>query len=192
MFSFVLKASGGESGHLLKETESYVRTKAPHTELRPEIFELVSKDIKGANQRVLTRHALIKIGFIHPGTVEKNHCTAILAPGEEKDLPELMMLRMRGIVDKLSEPLQTTLAVKHFMHLADMRILSNGIKLGLYKDDPKQIKPLMHNLIHELQGITKVGIPFEEFADCKEEPAKNDKPAASAAVDPPAILVCLT
>ncbi len=191
MFSFVLKASGGENGHLLKETETYVRTQAPHTELRPEIFELVSKDIKGANQRVLSRHGLIKIGFIHPGTVEKNHCTAMLAPGEEKDQPEKMMLRVRGIVDKLSDEVKT-IAVKRFVQAADMRILSNAMKFGLYKEDPKQMDSLMHNIIHELRDITKTDIPFEEFEDCKEKPAKNDKPAASAAAAPPAILVCLT
>jgi hypothetical protein len=188
MFSFVLKASGGDDGHLLKQTESYVRSKARHTALRTEIYDAISQDCKGASQRILCRHALLKVGFIHPGIVEKSHCSAMLSSDSEKDEPEKMMVTLRSIVNGMGDGFASSLPVKTFVQSADMRIISHALKLNIFKD-PKKMDALMHKLIEELRFMTSADIPFGEFKDCKEksEP-KKETPASSDQA--PTILPC--
>ena len=60
LYTFALKAAGGRSPFLLDETEAFVRTQSPSTRsLGPDFWEKVSGDMKGVNQCVRFRHAMV-------------------------------------------------------------------------------------------------------------------------------------
>ena len=60
LYTFALKAVGGRSPFLLDETEAFVRMQSPSTRsLGPDFWEKISGDMKGANQCVRFRHAMV-------------------------------------------------------------------------------------------------------------------------------------
>ena len=63
MFGFVLKFSGGVSGHLMEETESFIRAHGhARRSLGPDVYAALSQDLKGTEQYAKYRHcALILI-----------------------------------------------------------------------------------------------------------------------------------
>lgn len=64
MFSFILKASGGESGSFLAETEAFVKTQVSHSKsLGPEVFAALAADVRGDGQLIRVRHSLLKLGY---------------------------------------------------------------------------------------------------------------------------------
>ena len=66
MFGFVLKFSGGVSGHLMDETESFIRAHGhARRSLGPDVFAALSQDLKGTEQYAKYRHcALIVIELL--------------------------------------------------------------------------------------------------------------------------------
>ena len=60
LYTFALKAVGGRSPFLLDETEAFVRMQSPSTRsLGPDFWDKISGDMKGANQCVRFRHAMV-------------------------------------------------------------------------------------------------------------------------------------
>ena len=60
MFPFVLKFSGGVSGHLLEETESFIRAHGhARRKLGPDVFAALSQDLKGTEQYAKYRHCAL-------------------------------------------------------------------------------------------------------------------------------------
>lgn len=60
MFGFVLKFSGGVSGHLMDETESFIRAHGhARRSLGPDVFAALSQDLKGTEQYAIYRHCAL-------------------------------------------------------------------------------------------------------------------------------------
>ena len=167
MYAFVLKASGGASGHLLKNTEAFVRSRAQGTSLTPEFYKAISVDLKQTDQHVLTRHALLKAAFVHQCVDSRNCRSALQDPVSEK-----MMKRLREITQDNTHETD----VKNFIEEADVRIVCHqiGCKLECYQQFTK-INGLMHAMINELSEVVGVPIAMHEFAD----EAETSKPSAS-------------
>lgn len=177
MFSFVLKASGGAEGHLLKATESFVRAKAPNSSVPAAVYNALSDTCKGEDQRVLSRHAVLKCAFLHAGFITDTHCRAILKfdETEKKDRqPEMAMRDLRNIVH--TEGVASMPQVNVFVQTADVRIVSVALKFGFYQDDAKTVNTLMYQLIEELRELTgRWMIPYGVYKNCKPKVDDSDK-----------------
>jgi hypothetical protein len=66
MYAFVLRASGGQSGEFLQDTERFVKsTCAAGKSVGGEIYDCLSKDLKNtSSQLILMRHAMLKMAYV--------------------------------------------------------------------------------------------------------------------------------
>ena len=167
-----MKASGGASGHLLKKTESYVRSVAPMASLTPAIWAALTSDSASAGQRVLTRHALLKTAFIFNGSIHKSHCSSLMS--SESEDAEKAMVRLREITEEVSGDRR----VQFFIEGADCRIIAQI--LGL-KDVPNSqfssLDGLMRQMLEELASEIGIAIDMKEFASAtvKSTAKSSDK-----------------
>eukprot|EP00438_Fugacium_kawagutii_P027504 Skav228209 [mRNA] locus=scaffold3219:101979:102974:- [translate_table: standard] len=82
-YGFVMKASGGQDGKLLMQTDSVVTAGGfPARALGSEIYQALSVDLKGADQHILVRHMLLRLAyFIRDKNITQTDIKRVLAPG---------------------------------------------------------------------------------------------------------------
>ena len=64
LFLFTLRYSGGQSGHLLHDTEKFVRGHGHNSRiLGPEIYEGLNAELKGKDPQAQLRHMILHFGY---------------------------------------------------------------------------------------------------------------------------------
>lgn len=168
MFSFVLKASGGEHGSFLGETETFVKTQiSPSKSLGPEVFAALSMETKCDSQLLRSRHALLKLGYCRQ--VNAMEIKRALN-SQDAQAAELLLCEVRSLVSQLPMKFASELG------FLDMNVAAR--LAGVPKS--KSFAYYAHKFVVHAQSATGAAIP-DRFKDlAKEEIDAESKPAEPA------------
>ncbi len=128
MYTLVLNLSGGASGHLLRNTESFVRNNSTSSTLEPTLVKALSVELKSVDQRVLCRHALMKAAYVYQ-CINPKHVKTILQ-SDVGGTAEHMMKRFRELVMNLTMDSD----LKQFIEKADVRIIGQLLNIDEIPD----------------------------------------------------------
>jgi hypothetical protein len=160
MFQFVMKASGGKDGHLLKETESLCRTHAPATrKVGGDTYKELSHDMKhaGGEQALSIRHGLLSRAYIYgdvtPSDTKKLFTKDVQAKAVHADA---ILCKLRALVNAMPAD-ETKQAAKSAFGFASM--WASSLAIGLKLPDQgkhackvafKSVEAIAHNFIELL------------------------------------------
>ena len=97
LFAFTLRYSGGQAGHLLQETEKFVRGHGHNSRvLGPEIYEGLNAELRGRDPQAQLRHMILHFAY----TVEEARTLTI------SDIKKLLSSNMSPKTAKAIETLQ--------------------------------------------------------------------------------------
>jgi hypothetical protein len=186
MYTLVLNLSGGASGHLLRNTESFVRSRSASTSLDAALVKALSVELKSTSQRVLCRHALMKAAYIHQCINPKHVRNALQT--DAGGTAERMMQRFRELVNHLTMDNE----LKQFIENADMRIVGQLMEIhDIPNCKTKTIEGLMNEMLQEVSSLMETSLNMHEFADkaeVKVKAATQDAKPASASSSAPQFL----
>ena len=194
LYSFILKAGGGSTGHLMKQTEEYVRCYGnAGRALGVPLWEALGSDNKLQPQKnVLWRHALLKALYCHEerlvsaSDVKRSLCQKELQPRVARF--EAMIAKMRTIGASLGSSHGLT------THDVDMTVGTFEVEsvVILLQKKPKvthdvyevfeHLEEAAHKVIKRLReqsGNEAVTSPWEAFVLAL--PAKTESAAATQA-----------
>ena len=166
MFKFVCKFSGGQIGHLLNNVEAYVRAVAPCATLSPGMYDVISADSKGADQKVLTRMGVLKAGLIH-GLITEAQARALVSDRDGK--AELIMRKLRAVLAfHMHEP-----AVQEAIEQCDVYIIGAFLKRSDITTC-KTPEAAVHQTLQDVKTKLKLEIDTSEFDKFKPQPQPAD------------------
>ncbi len=175
MYTLVLNCSGGASGDLLKNTESFVRTNSTSVTLDTALVKAMSVELKSADQRVLCRHALMKAAFVYL-CVQTKHVKTLLH-SDVGATAEQTMKRFRELVTHLTMDND----LKQFIEKADVRIIGQLLNIDEIPDcKTKTIEGLINEMLHEVASLMETTIEMHEFTDKAEAKKEAQEDASSA------------
>ena len=120
LFAFTARFSGGSQGHFLDETDQFVRAHGyASRSLGPEVYEALSADLRGAEQRVLVRHMLLRFAY----TSQDNRALSVsdvkraLAPSMAAKVKEMesAYLRVKDLAEQGQVPATLRLEALGFL-----------------------------------------------------------------------------
>ena len=182
MFQFVLKTSGGTCGHLLKSTEAYVRARTSSSGLPLDLYLALSHDCKHLEQRILTRHALLKTAFEHH-CVNPSQCKSVLVDPE--CTLETTMRKVREVLSNVADD-----SVQSLIEEADVRLIAHKLN---WTESPypkyKTSSGVVYGILEELEK--KIGMPIDK-GDFLPEEAKKPKEKQTERAKPSMALLLFT
>ena len=184
MHSFVLKFSGGATGHLLKSVETFIRSAAPAATLVPPVYTALGADCAGHDQKVLTRLALLKSAML----TCPNSCITVsnvrtLLGDKEGTADKHMKIMRKLLEDHAAEP-----EVQQFIERADTKIVGQLLaKKELLEEPSKTVEGLMYAMLTEIAEKMNISVDRKAYEEKKEEPktkpsAKKSKSSGSGVI----------
>ena len=173
MYAFMLRASGGQSGEFLQDTEKFVKsTCAAGKSVGGEIYDCLSKDLKGSSsQHILLRHALLKMAYVD--SLSAHEAKKFCSKDRERDLgiAEALLVEVRGLCRKYEDSMDVFLARCRFE--VDVAAKTVG------RNKPS-LPCLAHQLIMELRELTQDAVHSRFEAECAQEYMELQKAASSS------------
>ena len=178
LFAFTARFSGGSQGHFLDETDQFVRAHGyPSRSLGPEVYKALSADLRGAEQRVLVRHMLLRFAY----TSQDNRALSVsdvkraLAPSMAAKVKEMesTYLRVKDLAEQGQVPATLRLEALGFLQ-ADL------VGVLLDKKKHESMEAACNHWAEKLasKSGTVLSLPF-----VIPDPQAPPKPAASSKRD---------
>ena len=163
MFKFMLRASGGQKGDLLGNTERFIKHASPcQKAIGSECWDALSLDIKSSpHQFVLVRHAFLKLAYttgasaadIKRFATKDNEALCIEV--------EKLINEMRVMFAGVSDNVDVFLTMGKFEADLARKIIGRNVKSSL--------EFLAHKLIMDINNITTTSFPSSYEAKCAAE-----------------------
>ncbi|OLP82472.1 hypothetical protein AK812_SmicGene36890 [Symbiodinium microadriaticum] len=186
MFSYCLKASGGQDGVHLKETEQYVRACCPSSrQLGPDLWQALSMDIKGHSSEAVAcvRNGLVKCAYVRQN-VSVADCRKLAANFAKVKEADELMLAVRAMLKEQVGELTDASLVKA---LATMDMCMVSMVIGLKQKGEKQygtLQAVAHDfclVAQELVGRT-FPLKWQSFGEATTAPAVAKASSSNAPV----------
>ena len=185
LYSFVLKASGGSTGELLKETERFVRQRCSSARsLGADLWEVLDHEPKGfasSGSLALFRHAMVKLAYSSK-KMGKAECKKMFSQDIKRDVvtADALMNELRSLARHHADP--STPQVFIAQGLTDQMLASFAIKLRLPDEKLyESFDEICHDFVLVLRHMTGQPVPSRWEAGLKEEEKAKVKESDSQA-----------
>ncbi|CAK9026065.1 Uncharacterized protein SCF082_LOCUS17338 [Durusdinium trenchii] len=185
LYSFVLKASGGSTGELLKETERFVRQRCSSARsLGADLWEVLAHEPKGfasSGSLALFRHAMVKLAYSSK-KMGKAECKKMFSQDIKRDVvtADALMNELRSLARHHADP--STPQVFIAQGLTDQMLASFAIKLRLPDEKLyESFDEICHDFVLVLRHMTGQPVPSRWEAGLKEEEKAKVKESDSQA-----------
>ena len=167
LFVFTLRYSGGQSGHLLHETEKFVRGHAHNSRvLGPEIYEGLNTELKGRDPQAQLRHMILHFGYSvsEPRTLTISDIKKLLSgPMVVKTGQAIAILtQCRELCSQHSVPSAISLKALGFLQVQLIAVLLDKKKVMKFQAVEEAAEDCINNIMKEAK--LNIANPFEQKA----------------------------
>ncbi|OLP77936.1 hypothetical protein AK812_SmicGene41941 [Symbiodinium microadriaticum] len=184
LYTFALRYCGGSDGRFLRETEQFVRTSGQTRSLGLGFWQLLAQDyMKGQQQLVHMRHAILKLGLSGGGLTQSNakkmysrECSTKILEGDR------VLMKLRELVSNAGIDILQDVRFINILGIVDMTVarFCLGIQAAEDGKDYKSIAGIAHDatLLFGTLGV-QLTSPWQSSA----EAAKGAQSSNSQALE---------